>query len=232
MWHNMFSAELLPTCLGNMGPVYPDSLDLCGATHTHICMHSQDQCKNLHFYKGLWHNRPHWFHNLHPCSQADTHRSTHSSGPCTCHHAGRGWSHIHQCPVHTVCLEAKQLSWHLSHRLKSNHYKNLFSQLTTITRKTPADELVHAILTRSSIFTWITSTLIHVTEAACIIVTTWTFTFEAIHKVHANTAICTWITRTFIDVGFTVLASKPRDTITWIPVHHTQEYNDSSGFNP
>jgi hypothetical protein len=97
------------------------------------------------------------------------------------------------------------------------------SELTTIARNTSADELVNAILTCSSIFTWITSTLIHITEAACIVVTTWAFTLEAIHKVHANTTICTGIAGTFIDIGFTVLASESRNTITRVPGWHTHK---------
>lgn len=217
MWHSMFSVEqFLLTCLGNMGPVCPNSLDPCGAIHTHICTHSQDQCRNLHFYKDLWHSHLHWFRSLNLCSRADTRKSMHSSGPCTCLHAGRGWSHIHQCPVHIVYLEKNTKFHYISHTDSKAFIINTCSdsQLTTIARKTPADELVHAILTRSSIFTWITSTLVHITEAACIIVTTWTFTLEAIYKVHANTSICTWIAGTFIDIGFTMLASKPRDTIT------------------
>jgi hypothetical protein len=88
------------------------------------------------------------------------------------------------------------------------------TELTTIARETTADELVHTILTCSSILAGITGALVHITEAACIVVTTRTLALEAIHEVHANTTICTWIASTFIDVGFTVLASEPRDTIT------------------
>lgn len=90
---------------------------------------------------------------------------------------------------------------------------SLDTELTAIARETTADELVHTILTCSSILAGITSTLVHITEAASIVVTTWTLTLEAIHKVHTNTTICTWIAGTFIDVGFAVLASEPRDTI-------------------
>lgn len=91
---------------------------------------------------------------------------------------------------------------------------SLDTELTTIARETTADELVHTILACSSVLAGITSTLVHVTEAACIVVTARTLALEAVHEVHANTTICTWIASTFIDVGFTVLASEPRDTIT------------------
>lgn len=173
---------------------------------------------------GLWHSHLHWSRSLCLCSQADTHKSMHSSGPCTCLHAGRGWSHIHQCPVHIVYLEMTQslMTSHTDSKIliTSSCFN---SELTTIARNTSADELVNAILTCSSIFTWITSTLIHITEAACIVVTTWAFTLEAIHKVHANTTICTGIAGTFIDIGFTVLASESRNTITRVPGWHTHK---------
>lgn len=97
---------------------------------------------------------------------------------------------------------------------------SLDNELTAIARETATDELVHTIFTRSSILAGITCTLIHITEAASIVVTTWTLALEAIHKVHANATICTWIAGTFIDVRFTVLASEPRDTIAGIPVQH------------
>jgi hypothetical protein len=115
LWHAVFFTharilylQAFLTCLGNMGPVCPGSLGPCRAIHTHTCMHSQDQYRNPHFYKGLWHSHPHWSRSLCPCSQADTHKSMHFGDPCTCLHAGRGWSHTHRCPVHTACLEMTQ----------------------------------------------------------------------------------------------------------------------------
>jgi len=96
------------TCLEYMGPISPDNRDLCVAIHTHTCMRLQGQCRNPHFYKGLWHNHPHLSHSLLLYSQEGTHKSMHSNGPCTCRHADRGWTHTHRCPVHTVCLKTKQ----------------------------------------------------------------------------------------------------------------------------
>jgi hypothetical protein len=86
--------------------------------------------------------------------------------------------------------------------------------LTTIASETTAYELVDTVLTRSSILAGITRALVHITEAACIVVTTWTLALKAVHKVHANTTIRTRIAGAFIDVGLTVLASEPRDAVT------------------
>jgi hypothetical protein len=87
-------------------------------------------------------------------------------------------------------------------------------QLTPIASETTAYELVDTVLTRSSVLAGITRALVHVAEAARIVVTTWTLALKAVHKVHANTTIRTRIAGTFIDVGLTVLASEPRDAVT------------------
>jgi hypothetical protein len=101
----------------------------------------------------------------------------------------------------------------------------LDATLTAIAWETTADELVDTILTRSSILAGITSALVHITKAACIVISTRTFALEAVHKVHANTAICTWIACTFIDVGFTVLASEPGDAVARIPVQRNDKHS-------
>jgi hypothetical protein len=95
------------------------------------------------------------------------------------------------------------------------------SRLTAIARQTTADKLVHPILARSSVLARTTGTLVHVAEAARIIVTPRTLALEAVHKVHTNAAIGTRIAGTFIDIGFTVLSSEPRNTVARIPAHKT-----------
>lgn len=65
--------------------------------------------------------------------------------------------------------------------------------LPAVSRETVARELIYAVLTCSAIHAWAGLALIHVGQAAGIVVTPWALALERVDHIDALPSVCAWV---------------------------------------
>jgi hypothetical protein len=91
-----------------------------------------------------------------------------------------------------VCIQEIVAKTSMLTRIRTAFINFSFASFTSVARRAMANKLVHTIFA-STVNAWIGSTLINVTEATSVIVTSGTFAFETVDKVYTNTSVSAWI---------------------------------------